>query len=289
MLKASAVAVLAATALTACSEQSKMGFLPSERGITDNADRVIDLWIGSWVAALAVGLVTWGLMLWCMIAYRRRPNETGYPRQLAYHAPLEIFYTIVPIAMVVSLFFFSERAQTAITARHDNPDVKIQVYGKQWAWDFNYLDDNVYFQGTQAHLTGKEGVEETLPTLYLPADSKVELQLTSRDVIHSFWVPAFLEKIDMFPDRTNYMSFTTGKEGVFAGKCAELCGEYHSEMLFNVAVVSEDEYEAHMRELRDEGNVGVVGDEYNRNPNQNGSHDNDELTTNKNKFESNDK
>ncbi|WP_459076758.1 aa3-type cytochrome oxidase subunit II [Kocuria gwangalliensis] len=269
MLKASAVAVLAATTLTACSEQAKVGFLPTQRGTTDNADHVMDLWIGSWVAALSVGLVTWGLMLWCMIAYRRRKNETGYPRQLAYHAPLEVFYTIVPIAMVVSLFFFSERAQTAITARHDNPDVSVQVYGKQWAWDFNYLDDDVYFQGVQAHLTGEEGVEETLPTLYLPVDSQVELEITSRDVIHSFWVPAFLEKIDMFPERTNYMSFTTGREGVFAGKCAELCGEFHSEMLFNVAVVSQEEYDAQMQQLRSEGNVGSVGDEYNRNPNQN--------------------
>ena len=262
MLKASAVAVLAATALTACSEQSKLGFLPTERGVTDNADHIMDLWIGSWVAALIVGLVTWGLMLWCMIAYRRRPNETGYPRQLAYHAPLEIFYTVVPIAMVVSLFFFSERAQTAITARHDNPDVTVQVYGKQWAWDFNYLDDNVHYQGVQAHLTGEPGVEKTLPTLYLPADSKIELQITSRDVIHSFWVPAFLEKIDMIPDRTNYMSFTTGREGTFAGKCAELCGEYHSEMLFNLKVVSEAEFKAQMAKLED----GHIGEEYDRSP-----------------------
>ena len=130
-LKASAVAVLATISLTACSEQSKLGFLPTERGTTDNADQVIDLWIGSWIAALGVGLVVWGLMLWCMVAYRRRKNETGYPRQLAYNAPLEIFYTIVPIALIVTLFFFSYRAQTAITDRFENPDVKIQVYGKQ--------------------------------------------------------------------------------------------------------------------------------------------------------------
>ncbi|GAA2507341.1 MAG: cytochrome c oxidase subunit II [Kocuria sp.] len=273
-LKVSAVAVLATISLTACSEQSKVGFLPTERGTTDNADQVMDLWIGSWIAALSVGLVVWGLMLWCMVAYRRRKNETGYPRQLAYNAPLEIFYTIVPIALIVSLFFFSFRTQTAITDRFDNPDAKIQVYGKQWAWDFNYLDEDVHYQGVQAHLTGEPGVEETLPTLYLPADSKVELEISSRDVIHSFWVPAFLEKIDMVPGRTNYMSFTTGREGTFAGKCAELCGEYHSEMLFNVSVVSKDEYNAQIQKLRDEGNTGIVGDEYNRNPNLNATSNN---------------
>ena len=65
-LKVSAVAVLATISLTACSEQSKVGFLPTERGTTDNADQVMDLWIGSWIAALSVGLVVWGLMLWCL-------------------------------------------------------------------------------------------------------------------------------------------------------------------------------------------------------------------------------
>ncbi|MGQ1797218.1 aa3-type cytochrome oxidase subunit II [Kocuria oceani] len=262
--RTSAVAVLAATALTGCSEEAKLGWMPTERGVTDNADMILDLWIGSWIAALAVGLVTWGLMLWCMIAYRRRKNETGYPRQVAYHAPLEVFYTIVPIALIMSLFFFTVRTQAAITTPHDNPDVTVQVYGKQWAWDFNYLTDDVWDTGIQGHLDGEEGVPERVPTLYLPVDSDIELQVTSRDVIHSFWVPAFLEKADMFPGRTNTISITTGREGSYFGKCAEFCGEYHSEMLFNVNVVSQAEYDAHIQSLRDAGQTGALGADYNR-------------------------
>ncbi|WP_443667728.1 aa3-type cytochrome oxidase subunit II [Kocuria flava] len=262
--KASAVAVLAATALTGCAEEAKLGWMPTERGTTDNADLILDLWVGSWIAALAVGLLTWALMLWCMIAYRRRRNEAGYPRQVAYHAPLEVFYTIVPIAMIVSLFFFTERTQSEITERHDDPDTVVQVYGKQWAWDFNYLSDDVWDTGLQGHLDGEEGVPDRVPTLYLPSNSEVELQVTSRDVIHSFWVPAFLEKADMFPGRTNYISITTGREGEFYGKCAEFCGEYHSEMLFNVAVVDQAEYDAHIQSLRDAGQTGALGEEYSR-------------------------
>ncbi|MFF0990695.1 cytochrome c oxidase subunit II [Kocuria sp. CPCC 205315] len=238
--------------------------MPTERGTTDNADMILDLWIGSWIAALVVGLITWGLMLWCMIAYRRRNNETGYPRQVAYHAPLEVFYTIVPIALIMSLFFFTERTQAEITAVHDDPDVTVQVYGKQWAWDFNYLSEDVWDTGIQGHLDGEEGVPERVPTLYLPVDSDVELQVTSRDVIHSFWVPAFLEKADMFPGRTNNISITTGREGEYFGKCAEFCGEYHSEMLFNVNVVSQTEYDAHVQSLRDAGQTGALGEEYSR-------------------------
>ncbi|MFI7482271.1 cytochrome c oxidase subunit II [Kocuria sp. M1R5S2] len=260
----SAVAVLAATALTGCSEEAKLGWMPTERGTTDNADMILDLWIGSWIAALVVGLITWGLMLWCMIAYRRRRYETGYPRQVAYHAPLEVFYTVVPVVMILSLFFFTERAQSQIAEPHDNPDVTVQVYGKQWAWDFNYVSDDVWDTGIQAHLDGEEGAPERVPTLYLPVDSDVELQVTSRDVIHSFWVPAFLEKADMFPGRTNLISITTGREGSYYGKCAELCGEYHSEMLFNVNVVSQAEYDAHIQSLREAGQTGQLGEEYSR-------------------------
>jgi len=275
-LTLSALGGAALLALTGCSaelnQQVRNGFMPvGDSAPTDNAQTILDLWVGSWIAAMLVGLVTWGLMLWCLIAYRRRKNEVGYPRQVAYHLPLEIFYTFVPIALVVTLFVFSERALADITPRHDNPDTTIQVTGKQWAWDFNYTDDDVYYSGTQAHLNtdGSEGVEETLPTLYLPAHSDVELEVTSRDVIHSFWVPAFLEKMDMIPNQTNYLSFTTGDEGTFQGKCAELCGEYHSEMLFNVEIVSQEEYDQQMQTLRDQGNTGQLGTEYDRNPNTN--------------------
>lgn len=275
-LKSKAIATATAVSallLTGCSEQAKVGWLPTQRGVTDNADTIMDLWIGSWVAALAVGLVAWGLMLWCIIAYRRRKYETGYPRQVSYHAPLEIFYTMIPVILIVSLFSFSDRAEREITApKADNADVTVEVYGKQWAWDFNYINEDVYFSGVQARLstTGEEGVEETLPTLYLPTNSTVDVQLKSRDVIHSFWVPAFLEKRDTIPGMTNQMYFTTGEEeATYAGKCAELCGEYHSEMLFNVKVVSQEEYDAYIQSLEDEGNTGRLGDEYNRNPNMN--------------------
>lgn len=261
--------------MTGCSDQAEVGWLPTKRGVTDNADTIMSLWIGTWSSAIIVGLITWGLMLWCIIAYRRRKNETGYPRQLSYHAPLEIMYTILPVVMIVSLFSFSDTAERQITApKSDKADVQIEVYGKQWSWDFNYLNDDpekeVYSSGVQARLDGTEGKENSLPTLYLPVDSTVELDLKSRDVIHSFWVPAFLEKRDTIPGQTNHMYFTTGSEPAeYAGKCAELCGEYHSEMLFNVKVVSKSDYEKYLQSLKDQGNEGRLGDDYNRNPNQN--------------------
>ena len=91
--------------------------------------------------------------------------------------------------------------------------------------------------------------KEKLPTLYLPVNKSVDLELNARDVIHSFWVPAFLQKRDMIPGKTNYIRFTPTKEGTYDGKCAELCGEYHSEMLFSVKVVSDAEFQAHLEKL----------------------------------------
>jgi cytochrome c oxidase subunit 2 len=82
--------------------------------------------------------------------------------------------------------------------------------------------------------------------------------LNARDVIHSFWVPAFLYKMDMIPGITNTFQVVPTKEGTYVGKCAELCGEYHSEMLFQVLVVSQQDYDAHMADLAARGQTGSL-------------------------------
>jgi cytochrome c oxidase subunit 2 len=88
-----------------------------------------------------------------------------------------------------------------------------------------------------------------------------------RDVAHSFWVVDFLYKKDMLPGRSNYMYFVPEKIGTYAGKCAELCGEYHSLMLFQVKVVSQEDYDAYIESQRDAGFEGRLGLEYNVNQN----------------------
>ncbi|GAA4832091.1 cytochrome c oxidase subunit II [Garicola koreensis] len=270
--KSLALAGVTLLVLTACAEDSsaRRGWLPGERNTTSNTAEITDLWINSWIAAVAIGVLTWGLMLWCMVAYRRRKGETGYPRQLAYNVPLEILYTAVPLVMVAVLFFYTDQVQRSIDDPYEEPDLTVEIYGKQWSWDWNYTytaDDGTEYEvhqaDVQANLDGEEGVRETLPTLHLPVDHDVTFELKSRDVIHSFWVPAFLQKRDMVPGRTNYIYLSPQETGSFDGKCAELCGEFHSEMLFNVEVVETDEFVDHLETL-DEGHRG---DEYNRNPN----------------------
>jgi len=265
------LALAGALALTGCSPEVQKGWLPTERGTTNHTDRIMDLWVNSWIAALIVGVITWGLMIWCIVAYRRRKGTVGFPRQNSFNLPLEVFYLTIPLFMVLVFFYFTDRDQHAIDNRAEPADVVVDVRGKQWAWDFNYkkgdvITGDVHEAGVQAHLTGEEVDKEKLPTLYLPVNKSVDVELNARDVIHSFWVPAFLQKRDMIPGKTNYIRFTPTKEGTYDGKCAELCGEYHSEMLFRVKVVSDAEFQAHLEKLRQDGNTGLLGEEYDRNP-----------------------
>jgi cytochrome c oxidase subunit 2 len=182
--------------------------------------------------------------------------------------PIEIFYTVVPLILVLGLFAFTARDQSAIETRYDKPDVVVDAWGKQWSWDFDYGQANVYETGVQAHLadTGpnRGAVETQIPTLYLPVNKKVEIRLRTRDVNHSFWVIDFLYKKDMIAGQTNYWDFTPTRIGTFEGKCAELCGEFHSRMLFNVKVVSPADYQAHLAALRAAGNVGTIGQQYDK-------------------------
>jgi cytochrome c oxidase subunit 2 len=257
-------------AATSCSAEVQRGWLPGERDTTDKTPLITDLWVNSWIAALIIGVITWGLMIWVIVAYRRRKNTVGFPAQMSYNLPLEVFYLSVPLMIVGVLFVFTDRDQRAIDARYPDPDVVIDVRGKQWSWDFNYVKEDVHEDpGQQAHLDGNWGTPDRLPTLYLPVDRKVEIQVNSRDVQHSFWVVEFLQKRDMYPGDNQfdrYVNITPTRTGEFTGKCAELCGEYHSEMLFKVRVVTQQEYDSHISELRSRGNTGILGDEYDRNP-----------------------
>ncbi|WP_053385841.1 aa3-type cytochrome oxidase subunit II [Leucobacter japonicus] len=265
---AAPVALSAALLLAGCTPEQQRGFLPAgSEGATNHTDGVTGLWVTSWIVLLAVGVITWGLIIWATIAYRRRKGQTGLPVQLRYNMPIETFFTVVPVILVIGFFAFTAQEQSKIEARYDNPENIVEVVGKRWSWDFNYVNDDVYFQGVQVQ-TDDDGEAEadTMPVLYLPVDKTTEIRLETRDVIHSFWVVEFLYKKDMIPGQTNYMSFTPTKTGTFMGKCAELCGEYHSMMLFQVKVVEQDEYDAYVKSLRESGNEGQVSEDLN--PNQ---------------------
>ena len=266
------VALALSGILAGCTAEQQRGYLPGGPDVTNHTSEVIGLWVTSWIVLLIVGLITWGLVIWAAVVYRRRKGQSGLPVQLRYNLPIEIFYTIVPLILVLGFFAFTARDQAAIEADPGNPDVKIEVFGKRWAWDFNYLNENVYSAGIQGQELD-EGVNgdsvdlDELPVLVLPVNAKVQIDIESRDVLHSFWIIDFLYKKDMVPGKTNHWYFVPTKEGTYQGKCAEMCGEYHSLMLFQVKVVSQAEYDEYIESLKDAGQTGRLDASYNTNTN----------------------
>ncbi|MGK5532267.1 aa3-type cytochrome oxidase subunit II [Streptomyces sp. URMC 129] len=254
--------------------------------VTEEAPRILSLWQGSWAAALATGVLVWGLILWSVFFHRRSRTKVEVPPQNRYNLPIEALYTLVPLIIVSVLFYFTARDQTELLETSDEPEHVINVVGFQWSWGFNYIErvgdhegdareaaelasipddiqdrfpegaNGVYEVGTPADRdpdTGNPG-----PTLVLPEGEPVQFVLTSRDVIHSFWVVPFLMKQDVIPGHTNTFEVTPSRQGTFLGKCAELCGVDHSRMLFNVKVVSPEEYDAYLEELADQGQTGYI-------------------------------
>ncbi|WP_114046270.1 cytochrome c oxidase subunit II [Acidipropionibacterium virtanenii] len=215
-----------------------------------------NLWTGAWIAALAVGVLVWGLIIFALIRFRRRSGDPEIPRQTRYHLPMEVLYTMVPFLIIGVLFFYTVRTQNSVMAKDATPDHTINVVGQKWSWTFNYMEAGNPDAG--AVTTHESGTIESIPDLYLPLNKSVRFHLDSADVIHSFWVPAFYFKMDVIPGHPNQFDITPTKAGVFDGKCAEFCGTYHANMLFKVHVVPEAEYNAHLKKLKAEGKTGEV-------------------------------
>jgi cytochrome c oxidase subunit 2 len=201
---------------------------------------------------MIVGVLVWGLIFYAAFKFRRRSDDE-VPVQTRYNLPMEILYTIAPVVVVLVFFKFVVDTQNDVQADEKEPDHVITVVGQQWSWTFNYIEDDALDGQTTVY---EVGTPAEPPTLYLPVGESVRFQLRSPDVIHSFWVPAFSYKLDVVPGRNNDFAMTPTREGTYAGKCAELCGTYHSRMLFEVEVVSREEFAEQLQKLEDEGNVG---------------------------------
>ena len=240
-------ALASALLLSSCSTETELGRIGMPEPATEEAPRILNLWQGSWIASMAVGILVWALLVWAIIAYRRKDGD-GLPEQTKYHVPLEIMYTVIPLIMILALFWFTARDQKILTENPGDQKHTVNVQGWRWSWGFNYIEEDAYDVGTPGER----------PTLWLPVDEKVKFTLTSQDVIHSFWIPTFLTKMDIIPGQQNEFTVTPNKLGVFPGKCAELCGVDHARMIFDVKVVTRAEFDAHIADLKARGQSGII-------------------------------
>jgi cytochrome c oxidase subunit 2 len=245
LARVGALGLLGGLALSGCdvpnNEFWRFGW---PEGITEQATEMRKLWTSSVIAALIVGIIVWALIIWCIVRYRKRGDEL--PRQTAYNLPLEIVYTVIPFLIIAVLFFFTVVTQNKVQKRTNDPDLTVAVNAFKWNWQFVYPDS----QGPDGTPVNTVGNSETIPILVLPTDRTIRFEVASADVIHSFWVPEFLFKLDVIPGnengRNNVFDVTVNKTGAYVGRCAELCGTYHAYMNFEVRAVSGDDFDAYI-------------------------------------------
>jgi cytochrome c oxidase subunit II len=225
------------------------GFGWPQGGITAQSQRMYEMWMGSAIAALAVGFFVWGLIFWCVVRYRKR--GTALPAQTRYNMPMEILYTVAPFLVIAVLFYYTAIIQTDVNKLSPRPDVTVEVIAFKWNWQFNYRSAPDTESGAQT-VASTVGTSDQIPILVLPTGRTIRFEEASKDVIHSFWVPEMLFKRDVFPDpqARNHFQVTVEKEGRYVGRCAELCGTYHSMMTFEVRTVSPERFDQYVAALR---------------------------------------
>lgn len=283
-----------AVTLSGCSWQHALG-LGWPMGITPEAHANRNLWLGSVIAALVIGVIVWGLMFWTAAYHRKKKTDTELPRQFGYNMPLELVLTVVPFLIISVLFYFTVVTQQKMLHKEPNPEVVVDVTAFQWNWKFGYQrvafkDGSFNYEGADparkaalastpegtdvagegriGAIAGKNpedktylnfnevetvGTSDEIPVLVLPAGKRIEFEQASADVIHSFWVPEFLFKRDVFPNPKENHSENVWqvseitKTGAFVGRCAEMCGTYHAMMNFEVRVVSADDFKTYLQ------------------------------------------
>lgn len=227
------LAVIVATAALATTGCAGRVGLP-EPG-TQQGDSVVDLWRFLFWTAAALGGLVLVLLGWCIVRYRARGPDDGFlPPQVRGNLAVEATYIIVPLLIVAAIFVLSFRARPA-TAGNGNrgPAVTVDVTGFQWQWRFDYPGRDVSILGAS----------DQPPELVLPVGRPVDLRLHSPDVIHSFFVPGFLGKVDVLPGVDQHFRMRPVRPARYSGFCAEFCGLNHSRMNFSVRVVPADEFE----------------------------------------------
>jgi cytochrome c oxidase subunit 2 len=286
-------AALALT-LNGCSWRHAFG-LGWPDGITPESHLMRNLWLGSVIAALVIGVIVWALMFWCAAFFRKKKGDSEMPRQFGYNMPLELVLTVIPFVIISVLFYFTVVVQNRVIHKESNPEVVVDVTAFQWNWKFGYqkvafADGSFNYdgadparkaaviskpEGEDAHGEEKVGAirgvnpedrsylnfdkietlgsSEEIPVLVLPVGKRIEFQQASADVIHSFWVPEFLFKRDVFPEpeanhsENKWQVSEINQTGAFVGRCAEMCGTYHSMMNFEIRVVPADDFTTYLQ------------------------------------------
>ncbi|RMD94649.1 MAG: cytochrome c oxidase subunit II [Alphaproteobacteria bacterium] len=233
-----------------------MGFQPAATKIARDLQ-----WLDGMIVVIitAIVVLVLALLLVVILRYNRRMNPN--PARFTHNTPLEVTWTMVPIAILVFIGAFS---LPVLFEEQEIPegDLVIKVTGNQWYWSYEYPEEGIAFD---AFLLGKDELADygysedeyllaTDNAVVVPTGKKIVMQVTGSDVIHSWTVPAFGVKQDAVPGRLAELWFEVdpGNEGVYFGQCSELCGKDHAYMPIVVKAVTQAEYDAWLERAKEE-------------------------------------
>ncbi len=232
------------------------------QGVTEISREVYDLHMFMFAVCVLIGIVVFGVMIVSMLLHRK--SLGAQPANFHEHTGLEIFWTIVPIVILVVLAI---PATSTLRAMYDagDSDIDIEVRGFQWKWQYTYLNDNpgeeVKFISAlktpqeEIHNQANKREHYLLDVdnpLVIPINKRIRFLITSNDVIHAFWVPAFAVKKDAIPGFVHESWAVVEEPGIYRGQCAELCGKDHGFMPIVVRAVPQDEYDTWLAEKQEE-------------------------------------
>ncbi|WP_371156590.1 cytochrome c oxidase subunit II [Jannaschia sp. 2305UL9-9] len=240
-----------------------MGFQPATTSLAADIH-----WLDGFLLVIitVIALFVTGLLAWVILRYNRRANAN--PAQFTHNSPLEVTWTVVPILILVGIGAFSLPVLFD-QQRIPEGDVVVKVSGFQWAWEYEYPDEDISFQSymigadagnmltedvsaqlTEAGYTDEHFRLATDTSIVVPVGQTIVMQVTGLDVIHSWTIPSFGVKQDGIPGRLAQLWFRPEEEGIYFGQCSELCGIAHAYMPITVKVVSEEVYAAWLEEMK---------------------------------------
>ena len=195
-----------------------------------NGEAIATLFTIVLAIAVVVFVIVEGALLLFAFRYRRKGNDASEPVQIHGNSKLEIAWTIAPALIVVTLFVLALQTQQTLDTKPAAAadQLTVKVIGHQWWWEYQYPDLNI----------------TTATDLVIPTGKVVNLEISSVDVIHSFWIPQLNGKTDAFPNRVNHSWIKADNPGTFYGQCAELCGPSHANMRAVVVALNSEEFDA---------------------------------------------
>jgi len=219
-------------------------------GVTDISQSVYDLHMIVFWICVVIGIVVFGVMFWSMFKYRK--SQGAKPAQFHESTLVEIIWTIIPVIILVAMAIPATSTLREIYDVEES-DIDIKITGYQWKWRYDYINDEVGFFSSlstpQDQINNQEAKSDNYllevdEPLVIPVNKKIRFLVTSNDVIHSWWVPAFAVKKDAIPGFVNEAWTKVNTPGIYRGQCAELCGKDHGFMPIVVKAVEEPEYKA---------------------------------------------